>query len=485
MEGNEMSASFEQRLFDRRMGLGGVGRMGCTLVTGFLGGGKTTLLRHVVRHRGDLRVAIVVNEFAEFDVDSVILDSERLNKAYNLPPASFSLGCGNGDVMGTFRNILRGIIDSKQNFDCLIVETSGLARPDHFVATLEEFGVHLDMTVAVVDAESLDKVIKLDIAQKQLQHVDLILLNKCDLASLGQISDAEDALESLSGGARVVRCQFCRVPLEIIIDCSKTESLTITKKETANISFLSHESFSKPTFQDVVIDYVCNGVSSPASVNNLPKLKEEASEELKTVLSMMKYSVGLIRAKGVLWFADDRDRRYIFQWSGVKRVEAVSSGRWEVAPGSRLVMIGVDQSELVAILEMLQTLPDHPKSIPFEISCKRYSEILASRISNDGRFKEPCLEKMPLIVFGLKGSPLRGVQESQLNGALMQAINGRWVIFLTADSTHQDYQLQYLPSLALDPDDVWNEIRMVASQVIAKLCKNFCICRCELAAHVH
>lgn len=47
------------------------------------------------------------------------------------------------------------------------------------MTTLEEVGIHLDMTIAVVDAESLDTVIKMDIAKKQLQHTDLIILNKC------------------------------------------------------------------------------------------------------------------------------------------------------------------------------------------------------------------------------------------------------------------------------------------------------------------
>lgn len=53
-----------------------------------------------------------------------------------------------------------------------------MANPDKFVAELEEVGINLDLTVAVVDAESIDKIINLDIARKQLQHVDIVLLNK-------------------------------------------------------------------------------------------------------------------------------------------------------------------------------------------------------------------------------------------------------------------------------------------------------------------
>ena len=53
-----------------------------------------------------------------------------------------------------------------------------MARPDKFVRELEEVGIHLDITVAVVDAESLDKILHIDIVKKQLQQVDLVLLNK-------------------------------------------------------------------------------------------------------------------------------------------------------------------------------------------------------------------------------------------------------------------------------------------------------------------
>lgn len=91
MEGNEMSAAFENRVFNRRSGLAG-GRMGCTLVTGFLGSGKTTLLKHLLDNRGDLRLAVLVNEFADSDVDSLLLDAARLNQAFNLSTVSLTHG---------------------------------------------------------------------------------------------------------------------------------------------------------------------------------------------------------------------------------------------------------------------------------------------------------------------------------------------------------------------------------------------------------
>ncbi|RWR86360.1 COBW domain-containing protein 1-like protein [Cinnamomum micranthum f. kanehirae] len=182
MYGNEMSIAYENRIFNRRSGLSG-GRMGCTLVTGFLGSGKTTLLKHILNHRADLRVAVLVNEFADSDVDSLLLNSTNLNASFNLSTVSLTHGCGCCDVRGPFRESLQRVVDSKHNFDCLLVETSGLAEPDKFIADLEAVGIHLDMTIAVVDAESLQKILSIDIVKLQLQHVDLVLLNKyCPLS---------------------------------------------------------------------------------------------------------------------------------------------------------------------------------------------------------------------------------------------------------------------------------------------------------------
>lgn len=514
MEGNEMSVAFENRVFDRRSGLGG-GRMGCTLVTGFLGSGKTTLLKHLMDARGDLRVAVLVNEFAASDVDSLLLDSARLNSAFNLSTVSLTHGCACCDVKGPFRESLQKIVDSKHNFDCLLVETSGLARPDKFVAELEEVRIHLDMTVAVVDAESLDKIVKLDIVKKQLQHVDLVLLNKCDLATLGQISDAEDILEELTAGAKVVRSQFCKVPLDLVIDCSRLQALDAVKEEVSAPGVLSHESLPKMAFRNNAYGKPSIAISSVDHTGNQPgtggqrwmpdKLQSGLSHGMSfssvtfeselplslavfqsSVLRWMSKTTGLLRAKGIIWFAEDRGSRFIFEWSGLKRVEAISGRPWESAPKSCLVFIGIDKSELEAItVQLSRSVEPHVNISPDTSICKEYAVSFSEKVAADGRFKEPSLNKEPLVIFGLKGSPLRGIRESELNGALMRVVNGKGSIFLTATTSSEEYNLQLLLDKDSEPNEAWNEIRLAASSVISKLCKNFCPCRSDLAAHAH
>lgn len=394
-------------------------------------------------------------------------------------------------------------MDSKHNFDCLLIETSGLARPDKFVAELEEVGIHLDITVAVVDAESLDKILHIDIVKKQLQQVDLVLLNKCDLATLGQVSDAEDILEGLTGGAKVVRSQFCKVPLDLVLDCSNIEALNAVNEEYSAPGVLSHESLPKMTFRrnmfgktsvavssvDRNNDQLVAGFSHGSSFSSVTfesELPSSLNVFQSRVLTRMRSSRGLLRAKGIIWFAEDRENRFIFQWSGVKRVEAISGRPWESAPKSCLVFIGTDKSELEAIMVQLSEPVDtHVNISPNSSACKEHARSFSAKVAADGRFKESSLRKEPLVIFGLKGSPLRGIKESDLNGALMRLVNGRGNIFLSATTSSEDYDLQLLLHERSDPDEAWNEIRLAASAVISKICKNFCPCRSDLAAHAH
>ncbi|XP_028555134.1 uncharacterized protein LOC110093639 isoform X2 [Dendrobium catenatum] len=460
MVGNQMSLAFENRVFNRRAGLGG-GRMGCTLVTGFLGSGKTTLLRHLLDNRGDLRLAVLVNEFADSDVDSLLLDSVRLNAAFNLSTVSLTHGCACCKMRGPFRESLQRIVDSKHNFDCLLVETSGLAEPDKFVAELEQVGINLDLTVAVVDAESLEKIIKLDIVKKQLEHVDLVLLNKCDLATLSQVADAEDILERMTGGAKVVRSQFCKVPLDLVIDCSKIDAFNAAKEDCTVPPVLSHEPLSKMAFRGAthgnpsvnisssIVDSLPladgDGETSKSPQYGLPQdvsfssvtFESEAPLSLSLfqskVLTSVSNTIGLLRGKGILCFLEDRKSRFVFQWSGLKKVEAISARPWDGAPKSCLVFIGHDKSALDDLIaKILQIAGTIPKLSTNNHISQEYARSFSMKVAADGRFKDPSLQKEPLVIFGLKGSPLRGIKEAHLSGALMRVVNGKGNIFLTA-----------------------------------------------------
>lgn len=100
---------------------------------------------------------------------------------------------------------------------------------------------------------------------------------RCDLATLSQISNAEDILEELTAGAKVVRSQFCKVPVDLIIDCSKLQALNIEKNDESMPGVLSHESLPKMAFQRYIYDNSPLQFSSSGHTSNQPSVGGDRS----------------------------------------------------------------------------------------------------------------------------------------------------------------------------------------------------------------
>ena len=183
-------------------------RLPTTLVTGWLGSGKTTVMRHVLANRQDLRVACAVNDFAELNIDAALVAREE-NGARRAGKDGTGIveltnGCLCCTLGGELETEVWQMLDSASrddegvgSVDYLLIETSGLVDPTETVAALDKkFGklarVRLDSVVCVVDAESaaagggsLQGTLEDDAANaawaRQLSAADVVLLNKIDL----------------------------------------------------------------------------------------------------------------------------------------------------------------------------------------------------------------------------------------------------------------------------------------------------------------
>ncbi|KAI5062940.1 hypothetical protein GOP47_0021487 [Adiantum capillus-veneris] len=533
-ESNQMSLALERQIFERRSNGEGL-RASCTLITGFLGSGKTTLVRHILHHRAELRIAVLVNDYADLDIDSLLLDTHSVNAAFGLPSVSLVNGCACCKVSGKFKEAVDKVLRNKHNFDYLVIETSGLADPIKIAKDLRSMGVQLDMIVTVVDVEALEKVVSLPIALNQLRIADLVLVNKCDLATLGTISDVEDWIERETKGSKAVRCRFCRVPLDLVLNIvnleRKPSSSTASVKAFDGV--LSHEAFSgsayyKPSIyesseppnsgssESKSLDMNCRIISeqgkdlpmsethpmgSMSSLSFTSSVPLSLNKVQSIVTDQMFHSKGLIRAKGVLWLKENRHIRLILHWSGKKRSEATYNGQWECPPFNSIVFIGFNMNELESLQQAFaDSQIDLHASISNPLSTKERCEAngFVDTIAADSRFKvlreashsqgeDFTHDNRTCITFGLAGSPLQGISEADLNEALMHFVNGRGVIFLIAvTSSRQDHLLQ----LALDntnnnSEDVWKELSMAAASVRTKFFKNTHRCRCDLKEHNH
>jgi G3E family GTPase len=191
-------------------------RLPVTIVTGFLGSGKTTLVNHILASRTGLRIAVMVNEIGDIAIDNDLIIGAGDDM---VELANGCICCSvNNDLVDAVSRVLR----RRPRLDRLIVETTGLADPLPVVLTFmrPQFrgSVRVDAIVALADAESFS----LDLfdskpALNQLRYADFVVLNKCDLVAAAQADAVEDKIRTIAAGARIVRASRAQVALPLVL----------------------------------------------------------------------------------------------------------------------------------------------------------------------------------------------------------------------------------------------------------------------------
>jgi G3E family GTPase len=188
-----------------------------TVLTGFLGAGKTTLLNRILTEEHGKRIAVIENEFGEIGVDHnlVVQADEELFEMNN--------GCICCTVRGDLIRILGNLLQRRDRFDHVLIETTGLADPGPVAQTFfvdEAVREHfrLDGIVTVVDAHHVRQHIDREREVKeQIAFADVVLLNKIDLVDREEQDRLEARLRSMNALARVYRTVGAEVPLEEVL----------------------------------------------------------------------------------------------------------------------------------------------------------------------------------------------------------------------------------------------------------------------------
>ncbi|AFZ60538.1 cobalamin synthesis protein P47K [Anabaena cylindrica PCC 7122] len=313
--------------------------MPVTIITGFLGSGKTTLLNQILQNKQDLKVAVLVNEFGDINIDSQLLVSVDQDMV------ELSNGCICCTINDGLVDAVYRVLEREERIDYLVIETTGVADPLPIILTF--LGTELrdltnvDSILTVVDAETFnEKHFESEAALQQITYGDIILLNKTDLVTPDKLQEVEHFIHDVKNGARILHTQYGEVALPLILGVGLTPKdvyISGDKEDThasehhhhdhehhKNHDHHHHEHHSHHLENDGFVSISFQS-DRPFDVN---KFEDFLTEEMPQ---------DVFRAKGILWFSDS-DLRHIFQLSGPRY--NLHADEWSTSPKNQVVFIG-------------------------------------------------------------------------------------------------------------------------------------------------
>lgn len=314
-----------------------------TILSGFLGAGKTTMLNHILDNREGRKIAVIVNDFSEVNVDAGLVRSE--DKMIEL---------SNGCICCTLReDLIESVTELAKDgrFEHIVIESTGVSEPMPVAATFDwrfedgfRLGDHADINamVTLVDASTFLKSLRDgEVAQlliDQVEFADLIAITKGDLVAESELVKTRLMLRNLNKRAEIIEVTEGEVPLAQILD---TRRYSV---DTARAYEGFYDEMTTPHDPETE-EY---GISSVVFRSDRPFHK-------KRLLTALKRTRGMVRSKGYCWIDSDPKAVQSWQQAGPNlRIEpAALWGQIEQKPGTELVLIGVnfDSQRALDLLE--------------------------------------------------------------------------------------------------------------------------------------
>lgn len=339
-----------------------------TVISGFLGAGKTTVLNQLLKNRAGLKFAVIVNDMSEVNIDAELVKNNEVALEQG---EERLVEMSNGCICCTLReDLLLEVEKLAQDgrFDAIVIESSGISEPlpvaETFTFTDAEGktlmdSARLDTMVSVVDAAQfmdlftssqslVEAKLGLDDADErsivhlltdQIEFADVILLSKIDLATSEQIKATKGLITKLNPGAKVYEISHGQIPLGALVNTGLF-SMDKAAQNAGRLKELRGEHV--PETEEYGISSFVFTANRPFDRQRLIALLE--SGELKNIL----------RSKGFAWLNDDPEAAIMWSQAG-NIINLDPYGYWQegAEPSQKIVFIGtnLDQGKTRAALE--------------------------------------------------------------------------------------------------------------------------------------
>lgn len=326
-----------------------------TLLTGYLGSGKTTLLNHILNNQEGYKIAVIINDIGEVNIDASLIEKDGIVSGKDDSLVPLQNGCICCTLKTDLLEQIQDIIAAKK-FDYIIIEASGICEPIPIAQTIcaledayADYNMpkqcYLDSIISVVDAKRLsdefnqggdllnDHLDEEDIENlviQQIEFCDTIILNKIDEVSKEELSSVKDVIKALQPHAEIIETNYAKVDLSKILATKKFdfESAATSSGWYAELDNVDneeehhHEEHHHHHEEGEVEEY---GITTFVYYRREPMDRKKFYEYIGK-----PWPKKIIRAKGITYFKDDKDMSYMFEQAGTLK-DLTEAGLWLAA----------------------------------------------------------------------------------------------------------------------------------------------------------
>ncbi len=348
-----------------------------TLITGYLGSGKTTLVNHILKNAKNHKMAVIVNDLGEVNIDAELLEKGGVVSSQDNNLVSLQNGCICCTLKKDLIQQLADLVES-QKFDHILIEASGICEPVPIAQTISfmeaEFEKQnlpkfytLDAIVSVTDAlrlrdefgcgESLETAERGEenlenLVIQQIEFCDVILLNKVSEISKKELARVEATIKAIQPKAKIIRTDFCEVDIDDIIDTklfnfeqASTSAAWIREFEDWDNEvdadddhdeeeheheheYEEHEHHHHHHHHEHGMDENDDeGTTDEYDVNTFVYYRRRPFDKEKFIRWANENKYRLIRSKGILYFKSEEKFAYVYEQAG-RQQSLNQSGTW-------------------------------------------------------------------------------------------------------------------------------------------------------------